>query len=172
MRVSRANQASPVVWYTFVRNKLDAKTARGGGTKSNELRSATRAPWRFPVRRHPFAPIKAAIFLRRPVSLVAPCLKIRFRSLREKHLPCILKFGAGLVEGGRGAVCAFARMAARIEAAVPPPGILPGRHAGAERDHADPHVAVIDVPAFFPAIGMEEARWAPEASVDGRTTRR
>src|SRR5436305_10637794 len=108
MRVSRSNQATPVVWYIFVRNKLDAKTARGGGTKSNELRSATRAPWRFPVRRHPFAPIKAAIFLRRPVSLVAPCLKIRFRSLREIPLPCILKFGAGLVEGGRGAVCAFA----------------------------------------------------------------
>ena len=43
-------------------------------------------------------------------------------------------------------------MAARIEAAVPAPGIFPGRHAGAERDHADPHVAVIDVPAFFTGI--------------------
>ncbi len=81
-------------------------TARNGIGSLNrrfQPRLATSAP----VRRHPLTPIEAPIFLGRPVALIAPFLEIGVRALRQEHLPRLFEIGAGLVEGGRGAVCAF-----------------------------------------------------------------
>jgi len=55
-------------------------------------------------------------------------------------------------------------MGAGVEAAGPSPWIFAGWHAGAERDRADAHVIVIDVPAFI--RGIERAA-AGESGHDG-----
>jgi hypothetical protein len=101
------------------------------------------------VRRKPLAGVPQRIFSRGPISLIAPFLKIRFGSLRQKHLPCGLEIGAGFVEGRGRAVLMFARMRARIEATAPLPLIGVVWIAGADRDRAGVDIAVIDVPAFL-----------------------
>ncbi len=65
------------------------------------------------------AGIPQRIFSRGPIPLIAPFLKIRFGSLRQKHLPCALEIGAGLIQCERGTALMFARMRARIEATGP-----------------------------------------------------
>ncbi len=65
--------------------------------------------------------------------------------------------GTRLVEGDGGAALVFARMRARIEAAVPLPGIGIVRGAGTHCDRADADVTVIDVPAFLGGIGRAAA---------------
>ena len=51
-------------------------------------RSTNGAPFRFPVRWHALVSFEATIFLGSPVPLIAPGLKIRFGSLRQKSRPC------------------------------------------------------------------------------------
>src|ERR1700686_1016830 len=77
--------------------------------------------------------------------------------MRQEHGPCRLKVGACLVEGGGGAALVFARMRARIEAAIPLPRISIVRVAAADRDGPHAHVTVKDVPAFFAGIGGASA---------------
>src|SRR5215471_3970386 len=55
-------------------------------------------------RRHPFAPIKAPVFLGSSNLLIAPFLKVGLAAVSKEHAPCCFEVGAGLVEGGRGAV--------------------------------------------------------------------
>jgi hypothetical protein len=81
--------------------------------------------------------------------LISPCLKIGLGSLRQKPGPGGSKIGAGSLERLGGSVLVFARVGSRVEAALPSPGILIVRDAAAERDGADVHIAVIDVPAFL-----------------------
>ncbi len=83
-------------------------------------------PLRFPIRRHSLASIKAAILLGRPISLVRARLENRLRFGLIETLATLLEFGARLVEGLRGAVGAFSRVATRIEPAIPAPGSSPG----------------------------------------------
>jgi hypothetical protein len=84
---------------------------RGSGMDSSngrfQPRSATSAPRRFPVRRHALASIEVAIFLGRPVALIAPRLEIGLGTLRQKHFPCLFEVGAGFVEGSGGAGLTF-----------------------------------------------------------------
>ena len=65
--------------------------------------------------------------------------------------------GAGLVEGGCSAACTFTGMTAGIEPAIPSPRVFVMRDAGADRDLADAHVTVINVPAFLTGIGRAAA---------------
>src|SRR6478672_4343386 len=104
------------------------------------------------VRRHPLASIEAPIFLCRKIPLAAPFLKISVGSIGQKHSPCILEVGAGLVEGLSGTVGTFSRVTAGIEPAIPTPRIFVRRNAGADRDRADAHVTIVDVPAFVGSI--------------------
>jgi hypothetical protein len=85
--------------------------------------------------------MKATMFLRRPVPLIAPHPKIGLGSVRQKDLPCGFEIGAGLVEGGCRAAMVFAGGRARIEAAVSLPWTGIVRVAGADRNRADMHVA-------------------------------
>ena len=66
--------------------------------------------------------------------------------------PLSIKIGAGLVEIGRGTVGTFSRVTAGIEPASPTPRIFVRRNAGADRDRADAHVTIVDVPAFVGSI--------------------
>ena len=91
------------------------------------------------------------VFPRRPVPLIAPCLKIDLGSLRQKHQPGYLKIGAGLVEGGGRAILLLARLRSRIETAMPLPRILIMGIAGADRDRAGVDIAVVDVPTLLGA---------------------
>jgi hypothetical protein len=59
-------------------------------------------------------------------------LENRLRSLSREHSPRCFEVFAGLVEGLRGAVCAFSRMAARIEATSSAPRVFVMRNSSAE----------------------------------------
>ena len=59
------------------------------------------------LRRHLFASLPHGIFALSPIALRAPRLKIGLCPVRQKHPPGLLKIGAGLVERGGSAVCAF-----------------------------------------------------------------
>src|SRR5258706_14904074 len=97
-------------------------------------------------------PIEAPILLSGPITLIAPGLEIGLGPVRQEYSACCLEGGARLVEGLRGAVHTFPRMAARIEPASPTPRIFARGHAGAERDCAGSHVTIVDVPAFVGSI--------------------
>ncbi len=97
-------------------------------------------------------PIETTIFLRSPIALSAPGLKIRFRPVRQENCPSLFEIGAGLVKGLGGAAAALRGMAARIEATGPGPWIFVMRGASADCDRTDAHVSVIDVPAFVRGI--------------------
>jgi hypothetical protein len=86
------------------------------------------------------------------VPLIAPGLKVCLGALGEQDPPGSLKVGAGLIEMGGGAAGAFARPAARIEAATPLPS---GRRAW--RNRADDHVVVI-APARLRHVGIAAPR--------------
>jgi hypothetical protein len=51
-----------------------------------------------------------------------------------------------LVEGLSGTVGTFSRVTAGIEPAIPTPRIFVRRNAGADRDRADAHITIVDVP--------------------------
>jgi hypothetical protein len=108
------------------------------------------------LRRHPLAAFPHGIFERGPIPSLAPGLKIGIRPLRQKHAPRGFEAGAGLIESCGGAVGALPGMRARVEATRPAPRILVMRNAGAERDRAHVHVAIIDVPAVL-AFGIAAA---------------
>src|SRR6266581_28220 len=97
------------------------------------------------------------IFPRGPISLIAPSLKIGIGPVRQEHLPGGFKIGAGLVKRGSRSVGAIAWMATWIETAVPFPRILIMRVAGADRDRAGVHIAVVDVPAFLAGFSQSAA---------------
>jgi hypothetical protein len=59
------------------------------------------------------------VFPRGPIPLIAPLLKTRFRTLRQKNLPRRFKIGTGLIESLGGAAGMLARLTARIEPASP-----------------------------------------------------
>ncbi len=117
-----------------------------------DLAAAARHQGTWFLRRHPVAGLPHRIFPIGPVPFVAPSLKIRLGPVRQEHLPRRFEVGAGLVEGGCSAVRTFPRVAARIKTAIPAPGIFARWHAGSDRDRADAHVTVIDVPAFVGSI--------------------
>src|SRR6266852_6071109 len=73
------------------------------------------------LRRQPLARVPHRIFPSRPVALIAPSLKISLSSFRQKHPPCALEIGAGLVEGGGRAVLLLARIGSRVKPAMPLP---------------------------------------------------
>jgi hypothetical protein len=73
--------------------------------------------------RQPLTSFPDRIFLRSPVALIPPFLKVGFGPVGEKYAPCGFKGGAGLVKGFRRAVGAFARMRAGIEATAPSCGL-------------------------------------------------
>jgi hypothetical protein len=112
-------------------------------------RSTTGGVLRSPIRRHALAPIEAAILLSGPSFLIAPCLEVGCRSVRQKDPPRGLEIGAGLLKGRCRTTGVFTGSAARIEAARPTPLVDINRHAGADYcDRSHMHVAIIDVPAI------------------------
>src|SRR6185436_4266871 len=114
-----------------------------GAIQLSLLRSQFTNP---PIRRHPLAAIKSAILFCRPITLLAPGLKVGLGSLWQIDAPGRLELGAGLIERAGGAAALFAGVAARVEPAQPLPGLGRARIADAARDSADVNVAVIDVP--------------------------
>src|SRR5215470_4825873 len=102
-----------------------------------------------PIWRHPLAALEAAVFLDSPRLLIAPCLKIRLRALREEDAPRCFEVGASLLEVGGGAAGAFARPTAGIEAAAPLPLRRGAGVADALRDRAGVHIAVVDAPSLL-----------------------
>ncbi len=102
-------------------------------------------------------PIEAPIFLSGPIPLVAPFLKIGFGPVRQEHPPRCFELGAGLVEGLRGAVCIFTRVAARIKPAGPAPWLLMMWNTGAKRDRADANVTIEDVPTLVGSFQIAAA---------------
>jgi hypothetical protein len=109
------------------------------------------------LRRQFLAGCPHGIFPRGPIPLIAPRLEISLGSFRQKHQPCALKIGAGLVEGGGRAILLLARFRSRIETAMPLPRILIMRVASSDRDRAGVHIAVVDVPAFLAGFGRSAA---------------
>jgi hypothetical protein len=67
--------------------------------------------------RRVLAAIKAPIFLRGPVPIVSPFLKINLGSVRQKHAPCRLEIGPRMVKRSRAAALMFAGMGSRIKPA-------------------------------------------------------
>jgi hypothetical protein len=104
---------------------------------------------RFPVRRHPLAPIKAAVFLCGPVAVIAPFLRICFSPPSQEDAPGSLEVSLGRRRG----VCAFTGVAARIESTTPAPPRFIIRNADAFGDRADPDVAIEYLPAFLFGLG-------------------
>jgi hypothetical protein len=100
--------------------------------------------------------IPHGIFPCREVALVAPFVEIRVSESRPHRAPDGFEVHAGECEIDRRAVLVPAGFDARIEAATPLPLIDVDRAAGAARDRADMHVAVIDVPAAG-AFGISAA---------------
>ena len=94
------------------------------------------------------AGVPERIFALGPIPLIAPRLEIGLGAVRQKHAPCCLEVGAGLIEGGSGAVRAFSWMATGIKAAMSCPAIFIMGRAGTHRDDADADVTKIDVPTF------------------------
>jgi hypothetical protein len=74
--------------------------------------------------------------------------KIGFRALREIFSPCGFEGGPRLIEARRSVFDMPAAMRQRVEAALPAPLVNIDRHAGAERDRTDLHIAIVDVPAI------------------------
>jgi hypothetical protein len=107
------------------------------------------------LRRHPLAGVPHRIFPRGPIPLSAPGLKIRFRPIRQKHSPRILEIEPGPGRNWQLRRRYIPQVTAGIEAARPAPRIFMGRNAGPDRDRADAHVTILDVPAFFG--GLERA---------------
>ena len=70
-----------------------------------------------PIRRHPLAAIKAAIFFRSPIALITPSLEVGLGSLWQIDAPGRLERGAGLIERAGGAAALLAGIAAWVEAA-------------------------------------------------------
>ncbi len=134
-----------------------------------DLTAAARHQNTWFLRRQPLAGLPHGIFARGPIALSAPSLKIRFRSVRQKYSPRILEFDAGLIEGGSGAARAFCRMATGIEAAGPAPRVLVMRNASADRNRADAHVTVVDVPTFVGSIGRAAAGEGGHGAIEART---
>jgi hypothetical protein len=121
--------------------------------------------------RHALAAIDAPIFLRRPVVLTSPCLKIRLGAVRQEHAPCGLEIGSRLVERRRGTALMFAGMRSRIEPAAPFPRIGVGWIARADRDRSDAHIEVVDVPRHLQGVRAAaacEGGLAPEFRRSGR----
>jgi hypothetical protein len=63
-----------------------------------------------PIGLHPLAPIETAVFLRSPIALVSPGLKIGFGALREEDAPRGFECGSSLMKTRRGAPGTFTRL--------------------------------------------------------------
>jgi hypothetical protein len=107
-----------------------------------------------PVGKYSFAKIKAPIFLSSPIALIPPRPEVCLGPLREDGLPRDLELGAGLIEVSGGAAGAFARPAARIEAATP----LPSGSA---------HRAIVPTTTSSNSSSTPAARW-DSAAGEGR----
>jgi hypothetical protein len=103
-------------------------------------------------RLKPLASIPQRIFSGGPISLIAPCLKIGLGAVRQEHQPRAPEISTGLLEGRGGVGLMFTRMRSRIETAAPFPLIGVMRIAAADRDRADMHIPVVDVPAFLSVV--------------------
>ncbi len=75
------------------RSSVTNSRPRGSGTGSSKSRFQPRSGTRAPIMRHALAAIEAPIFLRRPIALSAPCLKIRLSPFRQEHAPGRLEIG-------------------------------------------------------------------------------
>jgi hypothetical protein len=100
---------------------------------------------------------KRRYFFGGPVAVPAPRLKISFGALRQEHAPGGLEGAARLVERDRGAALMFAGMGSRIKPAAPTPRIGIGWIARAERDRADAHVTVVDLPGLVRGVTIAAA---------------
>jgi hypothetical protein len=105
------------------------------------------------TRRHPFTPIKAAVFFCRPGLLIARFLKVCLGPLREEDTPRRHERGARQVERRGGTASALAWSRARIEAAAPLPFGCSTGIANALRDRAGEHVAIVDAPSLLATSG-------------------
>src|SRR3954471_17293950 len=110
--------------------------------------SISELPFPAPVRRHPFAAVKASILLRGPIPLVAPLLKVGLGALRQEHRPSRLEAGPRLFEG-----CG----AAGLVPTRPSPTRIIVRDANALGDGADSDVTIEYLPAFLSRIAGQSA---------------
>src|SRR5216684_4267067 len=103
------------------------------------------------------ASVPQRIFYRGRIPLIAPCLEVRLGSVCQKYFPRGFEIGPGLVERLRSTALLFARVRARIKAAMPSPRILIMRIAAADRDGASMNIPVVDVPAFLAGFRIASA---------------
>jgi len=97
-------------------------------------------------------PIKAAILLCGPSFLIAPGLKVGFAALRQEISPGRFKRHASGLKAGAGAIALLARLAARIEAAMPLPRLRSARDAGSFGNQANTDTGIVDVPGHWPIV--------------------
>jgi hypothetical protein len=98
------------------------------------------------------------------LAVAAIFIKCAGRDLRQQNGPCGLEIDARLIEGECRAASMLSRMQSGIEAATPSPLIDLDGHACTPTDRTNPHVAIVDAPAFAMGIGAAAASeaWHPQ----------
>jgi hypothetical protein len=86
---------------------------------------------------------------RYPIALIPPFLKVGPGQRRQDPLPGCFEVSARMIEVYRCTAPILTRLYARVKAGVPPELLVVDRAAGAARNRADLHIAVIDVPAVL-----------------------
>jgi hypothetical protein len=111
---------SLVIWVP-ASSSVTSWRPRGNGIGSSNDRFQPRSGTRAPVRRHALVPIEATVLLGRPCLLIAPCLEICIRPLCQIFEPSRFKCRARCLETRCVSISLLARIASRIETAVPFP---------------------------------------------------
>src|SRR5215471_10964909 len=84
-------------------------------------------------------------------------LEVDLRALGQKDMTRSFEGAARQVEGLGDAASVVCRIAARIEAASPLPARRADRITDALRDHADPHITILDQPGLLLGVGVATA---------------
>lgn len=109
------------------------------------------------LRRQLKAGVMHCILPSRPCLLPSIFIEVGFGTPGEIDLPSGFEISAGLIEGRRGTPILPPAMRQRIEAAIPAPLVNVVGDAGALRDHANTHVAIVNVPALLLGVGRSAA---------------
>ena len=93
-----------------------------------------------------------SIFRRVTCRVLSPCIEVGISALWQILLPRRFEGDACGLKRCRGAAPVVARIAARIEAAMPFPLIGRGRGARSLDDHPDAYAGIMDVPGLRPIV--------------------
>jgi hypothetical protein len=109
------------------------------------------------LRRQFLASLPHRIFSSGPILFVTSRLKISLGSFPPKKTSRRLRNRRGPRRRLRRFHLVFARVRSWIETAIPLPWIFIIRIAAADRDRADAHVTIVDVPAFLAGVSRSAA---------------